>query len=41
MQTEAKQIAIAFAHNFVDIYDMTSEDPAQVLRVQCEERCIL
>ncbi|KAI8579739.1 hypothetical protein K450DRAFT_240091 [Umbelopsis ramanniana AG] len=38
---EATKIAMAFAHNFVEVYDITAERPSRVFRVQCEEQCIL
>jgi hypothetical protein len=38
---DATKIAMAFAHNFVEVYDITTERPARVFRVQCEEQCIL
>ncbi|KAG2172335.1 hypothetical protein INT43_004877 [Umbelopsis isabellina] len=40
-QQPAKEIAIAFAHNYVEIYDITTGTPTKNWYIQCEEQCIL
>lgn len=40
-QQPATEIAIAFAHNYVEIYDITTATPTKNWHIQCEEQCIL
>ncbi|KAI8369417.1 WD40-repeat-containing domain protein [Radiomyces spectabilis] len=35
------QMALAFAHNFVDVYDLSGSEAQRLDHVQCQVRCIL